>query len=647
VKPTLTLSGALAALCLLIPLSALADVPDRTLETLDGIGGEGVTGDANWSFVVDRASCALSAYLFDYASMDWVFDGVVDVPGTGGNLANFCISSEFGGSSSSAGEVLVVGAPGLQPNGGGGLCQDLTPNNRGGFSVYELVNGTWTLQTVGNACGPGRNLVVVPGGTSNGDRVGERVSIGRLPGTDRYVIAVGAPGYDTAGNNNVGRYYFYEYNAASGALNLRGFATGTVSNAGLGNAVTINAVGTTAYIMVGGPGYGGNGRVFVVEIGGTLSLRETLVPAGAAPGEDVGQDLSLSDRYALASGLNNAYVWENTGTAASPLYGANPSVEVSTGGGDVSQSAFIAAFGEGGGLFSGAQVLRDPLLDSGRSEEVIVDTGALGGDQSDVGGDIRLIRESLWFANGAADRAILARFPGGFGRRLDEAFRYEQLSLPCDAVGKSVSQVFGSLGSSAGSGGADFDLWIYDPADVTTGRPYRRLDDGYVFSAADADFALWMAVATPGYVAPEDCNGFSLPDTVYASPRPNGLPDNVRAHKDVTLPPPALDPRTGDTFARVLVNNPFPRGVAVEDLRYRNAAGVVKDLAQAEADGELAAILYIYDPDNAGSTTQGYRPVTPSGTPPFNDRVEAHEGFWVRVLDNGAAGQVLQVPLVE
>ncbi len=627
-----------------------ADVPDRVVTEFPGSGGDSVTGDEDWFFIADADSCSLAAYRFDYATMSWLFDQTVPPPVSATSAPNFCPFSEFGTVSSSDEEVLVVGAPGLQPNGGN-ACNDATPNNRGGFAVYELENGTWTIQPIGNACGPGDNLLFTPDATSNNDRIAEKVTVSKVGAGSVYLIGIGSPGYDRPGfaGDNQGRIGYYRYDASNNSLtSIFNVVTGTPESQ-LGSAISLNQGGSDSYSIVGGAGFADpEGRAYVIEVTDSNSFRivNVLAPNGGDTG--LGQDLSLSSRYAVASSDGNAYVWGNAGSVALPDYTDGPAV-ISTGGGDVSQSNGIVAAAEGGGAFDGAQIVRAPLIDDLNADQIVAELASTSGNLADISEDIRLVRESLWFANPSEDRALLMRFPAGYGIRFDTAFAYQQISLPCNVVGKTVSEVYGSLGSSAGSGGSDFDIYLYDDnAAVTSGAPYEQLNDSYTFTSDDANYSLWFAVGAgkEGYVTAEDCVGFSVPDTVYNGPT-DGLPANIRGHRSIPLPQPAFDSKTGKTFARVMVNNPFPRAVRVADLRYDAGGGVVKTLAQAEAANELSAVIYIYDPANGSATSQGYRPVTAAGTPPFNDTIAAQEGFWVEVLDNGSANQALRVTVAE
>jgi hypothetical protein len=200
----------------------------------------------------------------------------------------------------------------------------------------------------------------------------------------------------------------------------------------------------------------------------------------------------------------------------------------------------------------------------------------------------------------------------------------------------------------------DFVVYGYNPAIARSANPYRLLQGTYEFgtNAGDANWSVWLAVdgATepdPGlpvptgeYASVSDCASFSQPDTYVtalspAAPVPTvgGVPARVKAQKNV----PLIDAlgTAPDKFARVMVNNPFPREVFASDIRYSDHNGNVETLAQAEAHQELLATLYVYDDGFTIPSGQKYRAITASGTPPFQNRIEAQEGFWVRVLQNG------------
>ena len=95
--------------------------------------------------------------------------------------------------------------------------------------------------------------------------------------------------------------------------------------------------------------------------------------------------------------------------------------------GDVSQSAGVSAFGL---LGEGAFIYRDlandtpadidaPIPDIGDSIPV-ASAPVISGRSANVGFDIRLVNEFLWFADPLSNRALLTEFPCGYGRKLPE-----------------------------------------------------------------------------------------------------------------------------------------------------------------------------------------------------------------------------------
>ncbi|NRB70640.1 MAG: hypothetical protein HRU51_01850, partial [Xanthomonadales bacterium] len=526
--------------------------------------------------------------------------------------------------------------------------------NRGGFALYRLTAETpptsdWVRQD-GRNC---TNGVIQYATETDGSRdddpqvfFGRSVSITQV-GPDDYRVVVGAPGYD----GGAGKVYVYSY--SGNTLSLLATAAGSGSDA-LGSAVTISSGFTdgTVRVLAGAPGAnGGAGEGRVYGVGATLTLEQTLTQVGST---GLGTEVSITERQLLLSATNAAYIW--SGNPDLPIGSRYSFAQnfAGSGGGDVSQSAGIAAFGANAPTGSGAAVFKNPQTDDLADAEFVNAADDLGNTGSLLGIDIRKTREYLWFADpdggpSGEGQAIVYAFPAGQGGFNDTPFLYRQRSLPCDVEGLRLDDVFSSLGTSFATDNVNgkYDVFLYDSTKAATNAtPYKQLADDYVFGPEDSNYSIWIATDEARYTPISTCNNFTTPDNYDAASSPTNLPQNggtpfstvVRAQSYITLRAAAIDPKGGPDFARQMVNTPFPRDFTLADLRYVDASGTIKTLEQAEAANELSATVYIYDPTGSGSTAQGYRPVTPARTPPFDDTIRGYEGFWVVIKEDGVAG---------
>jgi len=619
--------------------------------------GASVSGGGEWSIVTDGPDqCDLRVYRRNWLTMGWG-------TGTGGtdetpfdivtnNSPATCTDGNFGNSSSLSGEMLVLGV-----NSWDSISNFCAPSvaNAGAILVYTWngqdfgAGGAWDRRASGNCVNAGE--VIVAGDpqdlTVADDRqvdaaFGTSVSVNQISANE-YLIAVGEPGFDDGLNVDAGRVSVYRY-VVGGSLTtdtITRVGTDVGDNAGdrLGSAVTTNF----PYGLAGAPGVEGagtDGYLKVWEVVGNNLGAPTLFAVPLDPGAELGREVSLSDDLLLASGDATAFVWENTAGNGNPANYQLLAIEPVSLGGDVSQANGITAFGINDANVGGAEIYRNVASD-GVNDLILADVaGDVGGELDDIGIDIRLVDESLWFANEARDaatpanRAILYQYPAGYGGFNAIPFAYYQRSLPCDLSGQTVQDVFGYLGTL----GVDYDVFTYDDTDVTLGRPYTQLAPT---DSLDERYFVWLATATPQYVPMGACDGFTVPDRVDGIDQligddilnPTPFVDTVRTQKLIPLPN-AADPDgvddgdPSDDFGRVMLNNPFPRGFFLQDVRYVTPAGDLGNLDDAQAGDFLLATVYVWDPENGAYEAR-------TTTPGFGDRIEAHEGFWVRILPNG------------
>lgn len=175
----------------------------------------------------------------------------------------------------------------------------------------------------------------------------------------------------------------------------------------------------------------------------------------ASDTEQLGQEVSLSSKVLLGASLTNGRAWAITGPENNRSYTLTSDLFRNEGG-DVSgsQPAALGVVPFGGSIF------RDPLTDvigtnvanpgDGIVVDISLDPDVPTGDNSDLGIDIRLTREALWFANAAASRAIYYQFPCGFGTRLrSDPPQYQLLSVPCDLPANTTyGELFPDIGDT-------------------------------------------------------------------------------------------------------------------------------------------------------------------------------------------------------
>ncbi len=646
--------AAVAFLCISFATRGAADNPVSNTYTL-GLGGDSVTGAGQWSVVTDAATCETQIFRLDYVTMDWASFATLSpiLP------AITCPNGAFGRSSSLAGDVLVVGIPEWDDNTFGGG----NGNNYGGLAIFTFDGSTWDREGGYNS---GLGFVLMPPDPLielQGAFFGESVSVSQSPSSpDEYLIVVGAPGFDAGGSLDTGKVYAYRYNSATNTVTLILEFESPFTGDQVGFSVTTDY----PYFLIGGPGIDDNGNGFIDSGGAALFLATDTNPAdgvldGVSPADDIlygpaagvraGVEVSMSAEFVLLAGdgtnaIAESWVFENVGSATVRDYSivSRPPFLTSNTvtGGDVTQSAGIGAHGYiiDSGLGGGAKIARDPISNSNGNLLSVDVSGTPGGNVTEVGFDIRLVRESLWLANPTENRAIVNEYPAGFGA-LQNAFIFAQRNIPCNATGVTVNDAFGYLGTASTDGiNGNYAVYAYDTTNVTSGRPYELLQG--TDNLPTNNTSLWLVTDSTQWVSMADCTDYT-PSSFVASPGP-GLPsqipvapERVKAQTIVFMPEPALDLPSGETFARVMVNNPYPREVYASDIRYQPPTGsgsnpLSLDLAQPLY---LAPTLYVYD--ESISVGQKYRAITSVGTPPFEDRIQAHEGFWIQ-LNAGAVG---------
>ncbi len=619
-------AGGVLVLALVLDVTMALAAPARLVAiSQDATGGDSVTGAGEWGIVVNEEAgggyCELLIYRMNYHVLRWEFfnQEVESNPQ--------CDRTRFGESSSLAGDVLVVGAPGWSPG-----------NNRGAIFIYRFDGNTWTSAVKQHSAND----------PQSGSDFGSSVSITRNPGTNEYLIAVGAPLKDNGGATDAGGFEVWLYNAVTNSLQFVDSRNGSGAFANVGQSITTD----WPFVLVGAPGVfdvgnggvaNGAGVTFEAVNNDADAQVDVLADRQFLYGPDnamLGSNVSMSADFVQVSGPENAYVFDNSDDAASRDYvireaGGIPVAFPSNGGGDVSQSFGVASFSEQLGATNEgiAYLLRDPVTDDFHDDAILLVPGVIG-DTSDIHEDIRLVRESIWFANPLENRAFLYEYPAGFGAKT-EPMTYVQRSIPCDTGMHTVAEVFADLGTN----GIDYAVYRYDDTGVTDDHPYEQMVDMATF---DPNTSVWLITANGGYAAVNVCDGFSEADFWGAAVVGGVDLERVKAQKAVALPDAQPDPDTGEVFARVMINNPYPREVHMGDIRYQAPDGTVKTLQTAQVDDEVSATFYIYDQDNPNIPSgQNYRAITTTA-PPLGGTIKPQQGVWVRVMENGTnTGQSL------
>jgi hypothetical protein len=268
---------------------------------------------------------------------------------------------------------------------------------------------------------------------------------------------------------------------------------------------------------------------------------------------------------------------------------------------------------------------------------------------ANLGVDIRLVNEFLWFADPDNRRADLVQFPCGYGRKL-ERLKFTIVSIPCELdPNATVEDVFGAALKSSedvyGNAveGEDYTVWELDPARSARGdrRPYRRLGST---DEVQQGKAYWLIALYEQY--------FSIPSQVSTQFTTSGVaPPSVSQDSKVKKVFPVLT-RVDSGFE--LIPNPFTRSFGWNDIGWRTVSGTLHDqtplegdLGDAEAAGVLESTIYVFRPEFG--TGNGYVAISdPNGTPGFPNKVRPYEGFFIRTLvDQAFATSELEIPFTE
>ncbi len=659
------------------------------------VGGTSITAAGPWAFVINSPLCTIFIYKLDYTSMRYSYDQALAAP----RVAS-CALGRFGTVASASGDVLMIGAPGSiltsQP--------PLRLDNSGAFYLYAVDDqGIWAPKGLVGVVGRlGRRYPPQP---QQDQEFGSAVSISRIaPDDDKYLLVGGAPTYDSGTNAvaqdnylpdcknqtplaagcDVGLVALYSYDLSedtetNNGVELLGYVEGTEPGQNLGFAVTAG----NPYALAGAPGTDSSpGKLLIIDKREAQTngdgFDNLVWLAGDANTDQLGQEVSLSGTLVLGSSKSNARSWRIDETGGTRNYVLQPSIYASNGG-DVSGSQPAAI----GVIPSGATIYRDPLSDdpatgSDTGDAVLLDVkqdlrdGNVGNtsddDLADLGLDIRLTREALWFANEAAQRAVYYQYPCGFGQRLVNR-KYSLISIPCDLPqGTTYGELFGGTINGANVTIGDrslIRLYRYDRSQTNPDRTFTEVvTDGVIpddvlrnsFLVIYADrryFAipdgLGSSNGTPSFLGIDsDPNGrgaaVNADDAKFTAVANAGLGANVRRFAPVELKPANTDV-SDKPF--VMVSNLYPRAFDVNNLVIEvidPPSGVdVVELFRNQGLNPAEGTVYVYDPQALASNP--YLPITATGTPGFDQRIAPYQGFYVQLKEFIASEQGAEVIL--
>ncbi len=792
------LPARLAPITLISEISAASNAPSGQRAT----GGSSVAASGPWAFVTNSPRCTVFIYQLDYSSMSYEFAQEITTPGNNTS----CQQGQFGTVSSTAGDVLLIGALGTQMARGDSIGDFVSPGN-GAVFIYGLTDtGDWELKepaafindpAIDNQQDTSQQDQVGRFGrrfapqTQLGQLFGASLSIAAIPGqADKYLVAIGAPGYDPGPNANAdanvvlgpgntangppwpasgsgnpaqfdcenetnvsapgyancnrGLVAIYEYDAAFDAtgpnqgggqdagpanngLTLLGWETGTERLQQFGFSVTVSY----PYVLVGAPGStaAGNGSgprvggLYVIDATSALAVPNLVATAptaaqasrgfgaidallgtatGGLPATDqLGQEVSLSGDRLFGASKTTARTWTISGSANPRSY-TPVNQNYPSDGGDVSGRA-PASFGR---LTFGANIFRDPINDVLTSDaieiNVIADIAsnlipvppnppAPATGIEDIGEDIRLVRETLWFANreagntigeaaplnplaGTEGRAFYYQFPCGFGQRLVDR-KYSLISIPCDLPPNTrYSEVFGGVVNDPTDpvtigDKTEIRLYRYDRVgsasnpnrsftEVLVDGPIPDGLDRYSFLVIYADRRYF---AIPGALGPADQpplfkgldadaygRGAARDASIFSgSPALDDLSPSVRRFAPVPLKPSGVDV-TAQPF--VMISNQYPRAFELKDVLIElsgGAAGLL-ELWEAASTNAVEAAVYVYNPQALASNP--YEAVVATAIPGFATSIQPYQGFYVKLQGlslNLAPDATLWVPQVE
>ncbi len=661
------------SLLLLVSLgvTAAASVPARNpaqvLETAPGpnggpVEGTSITAAGRWAFVINSPACRVFVYELDFASMEYLYRQRIDAPRSG-----TCSTGRFGAVASASGEVLIVGAPNTQRRPGG------STRRNGAFYMYALGDdGVWAAKIPQSSL-LGRRF---PPQNQRNQNFGFALSISRISADDdRYLVVAGAPNHDPSpgGNQltNAGQISVFDYDVSddingaadpNGALRLIGVVDGDTENENLGFAVTVSS----PFVLAGAPGYDDDpsdalvpGRLLVVN-SDDFDLNGDLAPGqrtflSASDTEQLGQEVSLSSKVLLGASLTNGRAWAITGPENNRSYTLTSDLFRNEGG-DVSgsQPAALGVVPFGGSIF------RDPLTDvigtnvanpgDGIVVDISLDPDVPTGDNSDLGIDIRLTREALWFANAAASRAIYYQFPCGFGTRLrSDPPQYQLLSVPCDLPANTTyGELFPDIGDTT-----KIRIYRFDETFGSPDRSFIEMRDGSaVLTPEHARYGFFMISAEDRYFAIPGTDQLSaLPTFTASEPIPTDfavpLDWPVRRVFKTPLKTGSFSPDADKRL--VIAANRFPRAFDFADLTVTETpAGGVPDTRSIADSNFVEPSGWVYDPQPGVANPY----VAVSGTPGMDrTRIRPYEAFYVRLTESGvdgtAATVILNIPQVE
>jgi hypothetical protein len=431
-------------------------------------------------------------------------------------------------------------------------------------------------------------------------------------------LIVGAPYH---GATDSGKVYVYDWSLVKSQGSAQppvASVSGSQVNEFFGSSVT----GDGTEVIVGAPGYNGTfGAGFIYEVNGTSGAITQIGAVYGNAGESLGQEIAKKDDIALLSGttITRGYLyydaaWQNE--LSKPL----------TLGGDVSTSSGVSAVAS-----KGSSVSVYPSIHSSYNSYAVTIAPVLPG--LEYGEDISLSENLMLVSEFGADQVRMYEMPCGSGGTL-KADEWKMVSIPCKITGQTVGSIFGDDGlgtygtnwvvyeqNASNYSGKSVDAIMLDESSpVEQGKSYWII--------ADADVT-WK-VDTTASITRTDIDTTLVP-----------YPDVSAGVYAVALPAADQNLSGNDSWAKVMIGNPFARTFKWSNVQYSSTADGNITLDTAEASNYMDSTAYVYD----SSVVSGQPYEAIQATPGFNRPIGVNEGLWIKMLNNATSSDRLLIPL--
>lgn len=220
-----------------------------------------------------------------------------------------------------------------------------------------------------------------------------------------------------------------------------------------------------------------------------------------------------------------------------------------------------------------------------------------------------------------------------------KAMQWKTIATPCQ-INESIGTIFGALGTYGDSG----DWVMYEQTSSFTGKP--ALDYGQpvaVTAQMEAGKGYWIISKYDHDVTFNEIGHNVTPvGKIPTDNHAKASPNFYEVHRDISHLPAS----TGNV-QKVILGNPFPGPFKIGDLFIRNATLNTTNFYPMYDTANLANVTkpIVYTYDHTGKDPVNYTAKTAQGTPGFGDRINAGEGFWIRLNpDIGSGANAVDYP---